>query len=95
MIQNLSRELFAVADENGGSCKTAWYCLAMKFGTMPPSCPPAVLSRRSLAADVVPIIQSLARLKSTTKEGSEIIQDNCQDTSSVASHPTANGGGAV
>ncbi len=31
MIQNLSRELFAVADENGGKLKTVWCCSVMSL----------------------------------------------------------------
>lgn len=37
MIQNLSRELFAVADENGGSCKTVRYCIVMSSAPCRPS----------------------------------------------------------
>ena len=65
MIQNLSRELFA--DE---------------LGTMPPfDIVPLFSAGRSRRLTLVPIIQSLAQLeKNYGKEGSEIIQDNCQDT---------------
>ena len=37
MIQNLSRELFAVADENGGKLQTVWYCIAMNLAPCRPS----------------------------------------------------------
>ena len=36
MIQNLSRELFAVADENGGKLKNRVVLFCDEFGTMPP-----------------------------------------------------------
>ena len=36
MIQNLSRELFAVADENGGKLKNRVVLYCDEFGTMPP-----------------------------------------------------------
>ena len=82
MIQNLSRELFAVADENGGKLQNRVGLFCDEFGTMPPfDVLPLFSAGRSRRLTLVPIIQSLAQLeKNYGKEGSEIIQDNCQDT---------------
>ena len=82
MIQNLSRELFAVADENGGKLQNCVVLYCDEFGTMPPfDVLPLFSAGRSRRLTLVPIIQSLAQLeKNYGKEGSEIIQDNCQDT---------------
>ena len=82
MIQNLSRELFSVADENGGKLpnRVVFYC--DELGTMPPfDILPLFSAGRSRKLTLVPIIQSLAQLeKNYGKEGAEIIGDNCQDT---------------
>ncbi|MDE6260478.1 MAG: type IV secretory system conjugative DNA transfer family protein [Oscillospiraceae bacterium] len=82
MIQNLSRELFSVADENGGKLKNRVVLFCDEFGTMPPFDVLSLFSAgRSRKLTMLPIIQSLAQLeKNYGKEGSEIIQDNCQDT---------------
>lgn len=82
MIQNLSRELFAVADENDGKLQNRVVLYCDEFGTMPPfDVLPLFSAGRSRRLTLVPIIQSLAQLeKNYGKEGSEIIQDNCQDT---------------
>ena len=82
MIQNLSRELFAVADENGGKLQNRVVLFCDEFGTMPPfDVLPLFSAGRSRRLTLVPIIQFLAQLeKNYGKEGSEIIQDNCQDT---------------
>jgi len=82
MIQNLSRELFAVADENGGKLQNRVVLYCDEFGTMPPfDVLPLFSAGRSRRLTLVPIIQSLAQLeKNYGNEGSEIIQDNCQDT---------------
>ena len=82
MIQNLSRELFAVADENGGKLQNRVVLFCDEFGTMPPfDVLPLFSAGRSRRLTLVPIIQSLAQLeKNYGKEASEIIQDNCQDT---------------
>ena len=82
MIQNLSRELFAVADENGGKLKNRVVLFCDEFGTMPPfDILPLFSAGRSRGLTLVPIIQSLAQLeKNYGKEGAEIICDNCQDT---------------
>ena len=82
MIQNLSRELFSIADANEGKLKkrVVFYC--DEFGTMPPfDVLPLFSAGRSRKLTLVPIIQSLAQLeKNYGKEGAEIIADNCQDT---------------
>ena len=82
MIQNLSRELFSIADANEGKLKkrVVFYC--DEFGTMPPfDILPLFSAGRSRKLTLVPIIQSLAQLeKNYGKEGAEIIGDNCQDT---------------
>ena len=82
MIQNLSRELFAVADENGGKLQNRVVLYCDEFGTMPPfDVLPLFSAGRSRRLTLVPIIQSLAQLeKNYGKEGAEIICDNCQDT---------------
>ena len=82
MIQNLSRELFAIADEHGGKLKNRVVLFCDELGTMPPfDILPLFSAGRSRRLTLVPIIQSLAQLeKNYGKEGCEIIQDNCQDT---------------
>ena len=82
IIQNLSRELFAVADENDGKLQNRVVLYCDEFGTMPPfDVLPLFSAGRSRRLTLVPSIQSLAQLeKNYGKEGSEIIQDNCQDT---------------
>ncbi len=82
MIQNLSRELFAVADENGGKLKNRVVFFCDELGTMPPfDILPLFSAGRSRKLTLVPIIQSLAQLeKNYGKEGAEILTDNCQDT---------------
>ena len=82
MIQNLSRELFSVADENGGKLKNRVVLYCDELGTMPPfDILPLFSAGRSRKLTLVPIIQSLAQLeKNYGREGAEIITDNCQDT---------------
>ena len=82
MIQTLARELFAVADENGGRLpsRVVFYC--DELGTMPAfDILPLFSAGRSRGLTMVPIIQSLAQLeKNYGREGAEILTDNCQDT---------------
>ncbi len=82
MIQQLSHELFAVADENGGKLQNRVVFFCDELGTMPPfDILPLFSAGRSRKLTLVPIIQSLSQLeKNYGKEGSEILQDNCQDT---------------
>lgn len=84
MIQNLSRELFSVADENGGRLKNRVIFFCDELGTMPPFDILSLFSAgRSRGLTLVPIIQSLAQLeKNYGKEGAEIICDNCRATRS-------------
>ena len=75
MIQNLVRELFAVANEHGGKLpnRAVFYC--DELGTMPPfDILPLFSAGRSRRLTLVPIIQSLAQLeKNYGKEGCEIV----------------------
>ena len=82
MIQTLSRELFSVADENGGKLPNRVVLFCDELGTMPAfDILPLFSAGRSRKLTLVPIIQSLAQLeKNYGKEGSVIIQDNVQDT---------------
>ena len=81
-IQNLARELFSVADENGGKLKNRVVFFCDELGTMPPfDILPLFSAGRSRRLTLVPIIQSIAQLeKNYGREGAEIIQDNVQDT---------------
>lgn len=68
MIQNLSRELFAVADENGGKLQNRVVLYCDEFGTMPPfDVLPLFSAGRSRRLTLVPIIQSLAQLEKLRK----------------------------
>ena len=71
-----------MADENGGKLKNRVVLFCDELGTMPPfDILPLFSAGRSRRLTLVPIIQSLAQLeKNYGKEGSEIIQDNVQDT---------------
>ena len=82
LIQNLSRELFAVADEHGGKLPNRVVLFCDELGTMPAfDILPLFSAGRSRRLTLVPIIQSLAQLeKNYGREGAEIIQDNVQDT---------------
>ena len=82
MIQNLSKELFELAEKGKGRLpnRVVFYC--DEFGTMPAFDVEALFSAgRSRGITLVPIIQSLAQLeKNYGREGAEILTDNCQDT---------------
>lgn len=82
MIQNLSRELFSVADEHGGKLQNRVVFFCDELGTMPAfDILPLFSAGRSRRLTLVPIIQALAQLeKNYSKEGAEIIVDNVQDT---------------
>lgn len=81
MIQNLSRELFSVADEHGGKLQNRVVFFCDELGTMPAfDILPLFSAGRSRRLTLVPIIQALAQLeKNYGKEGAEILVDNCQD----------------
>ena len=83
IIQQLYREILAVADEHGGKLtnRVVFYC--DEFGTLPKieSAEMMFSASRSRRVSIVPIIQSLAQLeKNYGKEGAEIIVDNTQLT---------------
>ena len=82
MIQNLSKELFELAEKGSGRLpnRVVFYC--DEFGTMPAFDVEALFSAgRSRGIMLVPIIQSLAQLnKNYGDKGAEILADNCQDT---------------
>ena len=82
MIQTLARELFAVADENGGRMPGRVVFFCDELGTMPAfDILPLFSAGRSRGLTMVPIIQALAQLeKNYGREGAEILTDNCQDT---------------
>ena len=83
IIQQLYREILAVADDNGGKLpnRAVFYC--DEFGTLPKieSAEMMFSASRSRRLSIVPIIQSLGQLeKNYGKEGAEIIVDNTQVT---------------
>lgn len=82
MIQNLSKELFELAEKGKGRLPNRVVFFCDEFGTMPAFDVEALFSAgRSRGITLVPIIQSLAQLeKSYGREGAEILTDNCQDT---------------
>ena len=83
IIQQLYREILAVADENGGKLKNRVVFYCDEFGTLPPiqSVEMMFSASRSRRVSIVPIIQSFAQLeKNYGDEGAEIIIDNTQLT---------------
>lgn len=81
MIQQLYREILAVADENGGKLKNRVVFYCDELGTLPTieSLELIFSASRSRRLSIIPIIQSFGQLeKNYGKEGSEIIVDNCQ-----------------
>ena len=83
IIQQLYREILAVADENGGKLRNRVVFYCDEFGTLPKieSAEMMFSASRSRRVSIVPIIQSLAQLeKNYGKEGAEIIVDNTQLT---------------
>lgn len=82
MIQNLSKELFELAEKGSGRLPNRVVFFCDEFGTMPAFDVEALFSAgRSRGITLVPIIQSLAQLeKNYGREGAEILTDNCQDT---------------
>ena len=82
IVQQLYRELLAVADEQGGKLKNRVMFYLDEIGTIPKieSLEMAFSAVRSRRCSIVAIIQSFAQLqKNYGKEGSEIITDNYQD----------------
>lgn len=83
IIQQLSREIYAIADENGGRLPKRVMMYLDEFGTLPPISGVESLfsAARSRNVSIVAIIQSFAQLqKNYGKEGTEIIADNTQLT---------------
>lgn len=83
IIQQLYREILAVADDNGGKLPNRAVFYADEFGTLPKieSAEMMFSASRSRRLSIVPIIQSLGQLeKNYGKEGAEIIVDNTQLT---------------
>ena len=83
IIQQLYREILAVADEHGGKLKRRCVFFCDEFGTLPKieSAEMMFSASRSRRLQIVPIIQSFAQLdKNYGKEGAEIIVDNTQLT---------------
>ena len=83
IVQQLYREILAVADENGGKLKNRVMFYLDEFGTLPKieSAEMMFSASRSRRMSIVAIIQSFAQLdKNYGKEGGEIIVDNTQIT---------------
>lgn len=83
IIQQLYREILAVADENKGQLKNRCIFFCDEFGTLPKieSAEMMFSASRSRRLQIVPIIQSFSQLdKNYGKEGAEIIVDNTQLT---------------
>lgn len=83
IIQQLYREILAVADENGGKLKNRCVFFCDEYGTLPKieSTEMMFSASRSRRLQIVPIIQSFSQLeKNYGKEGAEIIVDNTQLT---------------
>lgn len=83
IIQQLYREIFMVADENGGKLDNRVIFFWDEVGTIPKieSAEMMFSASRSRKVSIIPIIQSFAQLnKNYGKEGAEVIIDNCQDT---------------
>lgn len=83
IIQQLYREILAVADENGGKLKNRCVFFCDEYGTLPKNESAEMMfsASRSRRLQIVPIIQSFSQLeKNYGKEGAEIIVDNTQLT---------------
>ena len=83
IVQQLYREILAVADETGGKLNNRVMMFLDEIGTIPKieSAEMMFSASRSRRVSIVAIIQSFAQLeKNYGREGSAIIIDNCQDT---------------
>lgn len=82
LLQNLYREILAVADDQGGQLRNRVVFYCDELGTIPPiqSLELMFSASRSRRLMLVPIVQSITGQlqKNYGKEGSEIIVDNCQ-----------------
>ena len=97
-IQQLYREILAVADENGGKLpnRAMFYC--DEFGTLPTiqSAEMMYSASRSRRLSIVSIIQSYQQLeKNYGREGAAIIQDNCQLTIAGGFAPSSETAGII
>lgn len=93
IIQQLYREILAVADEMGGKLENRCVFFCDEFGTLPKieSAEMMFSASRSRRLQIVPIIQSFAQLnKNYGKEGAEIIIDNTQLTIFGGFAPSSN-----
>lgn len=82
-IQQLYREILAVADENGGKLQNRVMFYCDELGTLPPIQSAEIMysASRSRKLSIVGIIQSYQQLeKNYGREGAAIIMDNCQIT---------------
>lgn len=82
IVQQLYREILAVADETGGKLKNRVMMFLDEIGTIPKieSAEMMFSASRSRRVSIVAIIQSFAQLeKNYGREGAAIIIDNCQD----------------
>ena len=83
LIQQLYREILAVADENGGKLKNRVMFYCDEFGTFPKieGMEAMFSAGRSRKISIIAIIQSFAQLEQNYgKQGMEIIVDNTQLT---------------
>jgi len=83
LIQQIYREMLAVADERGGELENRVVLFCDEWGTLPriESAEMMFSASRSRRVSLVPIIQSFAQLdKNYGEDGAEIITDNCQLT---------------
>ena len=83
ILQQMYREILAVADENGGKLKNRCVFFCDEYGTLPKIQDAEMMfsASRSRRLQIVPIIQSFSQLdKNYGKEGAEIIVDNTQLT---------------
>ena len=83
IVQQMYREILAVADEHGGTLPNRVMMYLDEFGTIPKieSAEMMFSASRSRKVSIVAIIQSFAQLqKNYGKEGCEIITDNTQLT---------------
>lgn len=83
IIQQLYREILAVADEQGGKLKNRCVFFCDEYGTLPKIQDAEMMfsASRSRRLQIVPIIQSFSQLdRNYGKEGAEIIVDNTQLT---------------
>lgn len=83
LIQQMYREILAVADETGGRLENRCVFFCDEYGTLPKieSAEMMFSAARSRRLQIVPIIQSFAQLeRNYGKESAEIIIDNTQVT---------------